>query len=394
MAEDVGGYFTLLEAGSRSGTFGVVRKAVDRRDGSFVAVKFVTGRSDELSQKVFERETRTLKELNHPNIIPYRASGIDETGTFYIVLSWVEQNLEDVLEGAGPWRSWDTLADQIAFPLIQALAYTHLKQVEHRDIKPKNVLVSSSGVPMLADFGIAKIRGDDEDTGNTNTVADWHSRPYAPPEINAEMRYVRDVYSIGVLLIQCLTEERLNTTDDVEAALQSIPLPPEIRRILETCLATDPADRPKNASDLLTALTNAQQRRRAVAAEATPKPIWLRLSRAATSAIAGAERVLEAQAVSHADLSGDVHATYFVDRESGQLQLTDVFLAGETWRFHVKPDLDGAVVVAARKLELEELERVRRRALLLPRRYSWDFRRPANIHASPGSDRRLLGGAG
>ena len=88
-----------------------------------------------------------------------------------------------MLDENGPWQSWDQLCKDIALPLIDALAYAHLKQVEHRDIKPKNVLMSASGAPMLAHFGIAKIRGDDEET--TNTVADWHSPPYAPPELNA-----------------------------------------------------------------------------------------------------------------------------------------------------------------------------------------------------------------
>ena len=155
-------------------------------------MKFVNSQTDELSHRVFERERRTLKDLSHPNIVPFRDSGIDDTGSYYIVLDWVEHNLDDVLAESGHWESWDRFANEIALPIVDAMAYTHLKQVEHRDLKPANILISSSGVPMLADFGISKIRGDDEET--TNTVADWHSRPYAPPEINADIRYVRDVY--------------------------------------------------------------------------------------------------------------------------------------------------------------------------------------------------------
>lgn len=387
MADEVGEHFTLLEVGIKSGTFGVVRKAIDRRDGSFVAVKFVNSQSDELSLKVFQRETRTLRDLAHKNIVPYRGSGIDETGSYYIILEWIDRNLDDLLEETGPWTSWDRLCEEIALPLIDALAYTHLKQVEHRDIKPKNVLVTAGGVPMLADFGIAKIRGDEEET--TNTVADWHSRPYAPPEINADVRYVRDIYSIGVLLLQCMSTTKLVSWTDVEQAVQSIDVPPDIRKILATCVATDPSERPKNASELLSKLVAAQKRR--VANVAARKPVWLRLQRSAANSLAGdPDRRPEAQAVALADLTGDVYATFLLNRDSGEPQRDSIFLIGETWRLGIKPDGDGAVMVSAKKLEFEELERYRRRALLLPRRYEWNFYRPANLTAAQDAIRDLV----
>ncbi|TDT78667.1 AAA domain-containing protein [Arthrobacter sp. AG258] len=379
MADEVGGHFTLLEVGSRRGNFGVVRKGIDRRDGSFVAVKFVNSQSDDLSLKVFRRETRTLGELTHPNIVRYRGSGIDETGTYYIVLDWVERNLDDVLKETGPWTSWDRLYTEFALPLVEALAYTHLKQVEHRDIKPKNVLMSSSGVPMLADFGIAKIRGDEEET--TNTVADWHSRPYAPPELNADARYVRDVYSIGVLLLQCLSKNQLTSLADVEHAVQGVDVPPAIRKILDACIATDPSERPKNASDLLGLLATAQKRR--VTTAASSKAIWLRMQGSAAAALAGdRDNRQEAQAIAQADLAGEVYSAFFFDRDTGEPQRDSLFIVGETWRFHIKPDGEGAVLVSAKKLEFDELERFRRRALLLSRRYQWAFYRPTNLTAA------------
>ncbi|MEV7123875.1 AAA domain-containing protein [Kitasatospora griseola] len=379
--DHVGEYFTLLEVGSRAGSFGVVRKGIDRRDGSFVAVKFVKSQADELSRRVFEREWRTLKDLSHPNIVPYRDSGIDETGSYYIVLDWVERNLDDLLSDAGPWLSWDRLAKEIAIPIVDAMAYTHLKQVEHRDLKPANILITSSGVPMLADFGISKIRGDDEET--VNTVADWHSRPYAPPEINADIRYVRDVYSLGVLLIQCMSASRLKTWDSVEQAVLDIDVPPEIRRILTACVSRVPSDRPKNASDLLAALTAAQKLYVANAAAASPKPIWLRITGNAATALAGApEKRVEAQTVVQADLTGDVHATFLLDRESGEPQRDSVFIIGDSWRFNIKPDADGAVMVSARQMELQALDGYRRRGFLLPKSYAWTFYRPANIEAA------------
>ena len=55
-------------------------------------MKFVVGSSDELSRKVFDRETRALRSLSHPNIVRFRDAGIDETGTFYLVLDWVDRS--------------------------------------------------------------------------------------------------------------------------------------------------------------------------------------------------------------------------------------------------------------------------------------------------------------
>lgn len=159
MAEEIGGYFTLLDVPPRnSGTFSVIRKAVDRRDGHFVAVKFITGQRDDLGERVFERESKSLRNLNHTNILRCLDSGIDDTGTYYLVLDWVDKNLDDVLKESGPWESWDRFAGEVALPLVDALSYTHLNGIEHRDIKPQNVLITDSGKPLLADFGIAKLR--------------------------------------------------------------------------------------------------------------------------------------------------------------------------------------------------------------------------------------------
>lgn len=373
-ADQVGENFTLLEVGARSGSFAVVRKGIDRRDGSFVAVKFVNSQADELSRRVFERESRTLKDLSHANIVPYRDSGIDETGTYFIVMDWVERNLGDLLAEEGPWESWDRLAAEIALPIVDAMAYTHLKQVEHRDLKPANILISTAGVPMLADFGISKIRGDDEET--TNTVADWHSRPYAPPEINADIRFVRDVYSLGVLLIQCMCASRLKSGEDVEQAVVDIDVPPEVRRVLAGCVARDPHERPKNAGDLHAALIAAQKHR--VASAAAQKPIWLQVTAAAAKSLAGdREKRKEAEAAIQADLAGDVHAMFVVDRDSGQPQRDSIFIIGDSWRFHIKHNRDGAVMVAAKEMDLVDLDRHRRRALLLPKSYTWTFNRSA-----------------
>ncbi len=376
MPDVIADHYMLLKVERRGGTFSVVRKAIDDRDESFVAVKLLSGQSDEVTRKVFNNEAKTLKSLLHPNIVRCRWAGMDDTDTYVLVLDWVERNLDDVLKTSGPWDSWDRLAVQIALPLVDALAYTHLKQIEHRDIKPQNVLVSDAGVPLLADFGIAKIRGEEQTTNQT--VAGWHSKPYAPPELNADIRYVRDVYSMGVLLIQCMTEEQLKDLAGVERALESIPVPPDVRRLLGACIATQPDDRPKNASDLLGALKAIQQRRHAQQ-QVAGNPIWLRLTKSAIRSLGGSDDARqEAIGKAQADLSGDVYASFFTDQASGELQRDSIRIDGEARSFTLKSDESGAVIVKAAELDFERLENHRRRALLVPKVFDWTFNKPAN----------------
>ncbi len=217
MPDVIGDHYMLLKVRTPQRHLFSGSQGYRRRDESFVAVKLLSGQFDDLTRKVFNNEAKTLKSLSHPNIVRCRWAGMDDTDTYFLVLDWVERNLDDVLKESGPWESWDRLSGDIAMPLVDALAYTHLKQIEHRDIKPQNVLISDTGIPLLADFGIAKIR--DEEQTTSQTVAGWHSKPYAPPELNADIRYVRDVYSMGVLLIQCMTKEQLKDLGGVERAL-------------------------------------------------------------------------------------------------------------------------------------------------------------------------------
>src|SRR4051794_30062053 len=83
MTEQVGKHYVLLNANKRAGGLSTVRKGIDTRDGSSVAVKIIVGSSDELSRKVFERETRSLRSLSHPNIVGFRDAGVTDTGSYY-----------------------------------------------------------------------------------------------------------------------------------------------------------------------------------------------------------------------------------------------------------------------------------------------------------------------
>jgi serine/threonine protein kinase len=370
MVETIAGRYVLLGDGARSGGQSTIRKASDSHDGAIVAVKLLTGASDDILSRVFARETATLAALDHPNIIQLRDSGIGEDGTPYLVLDWVQQSLADVL-ASGPY-SWEGMAEALALPLLSALAYAHLKEVEHRDIKPGNVLIRENGTPLLADFGIAKLRADL--SSSDWTVADFRSVPYAPPERDTSIPYVRDVYSIGVLFLQALASNRLREFVDIEPALEGAQLPPKMRALLARCIDPDRANRPKNGAVLLAEFKAAQES--AQASKATVPTVHLQLTQAATRSIAELFDLpdhAEAASVFLRDIGNDAFAEFRINRETGRFDPATVSLIGEACAYILKLDSSRPVmsVVSAREFDYENLEAMRRRAMPLRRLLSW-----------------------
>lgn len=390
MPEQVGKHFVLLDSDQRSGGLSTVRKGIDTRDGSFVAVKFVVSSSDELTRKVFERETQALRSLSHPNIVGFRDAGVDETDTYYVVLDWADRNLNDLIKDR-PWQGWDEFYDSLAKPLIDGLAYAHLKQLEHRDIKPANILIDSSGAPLLADFGIAKIRGDEQPSGEL-TVQNWRSEPYAPPELNAPAYYVRDVYSVGVVLLQCLSDSTIRDFPDVARALESVPVPPDIRSLLGACVDPDPTERPANGSELAAEFANSMRQR--VSRQVRPQnPLWLDLTRAAQEKLAGEPNNRgRAEAKFLEDLSGEVFAEFGRDRETRRRDRGAVYLYGAEYQYILRFERDSprCAVVSVRVSDFDQLEIRRRQSLALPAIFDWAVRRPANQTLAEQAQRALI----
>lgn len=390
MTELVGKHYVLLKADKRAGGLSTVRKGIDTRDGSPVAVKIVAGSSDELSRKVFERETRSLRSLSHPNIVGLRDAGVTDAGSYYLVLDWVERNLNDLLKDP-PWQGWDELYESLVEPLLSGLSYAHLKQLEHRDIKPSNILVDASGAPLLADFGIAKIRGD-EPQHSELTVQQFRSAPYAPPELDAPVPYVRDVYSVGVVLLQCLSDSRIRDFPDIKQALESARLPPDVRTLIESCVSLEPTDRPANGS-ILAAEFKKVARQQLARAQQPRNPLWLDLTRAAQTHLGGepADRDRAAARLQE-DLSGEVFAEFGSDRERLRRDRNMIILFGSEHRYTLKLDDSSPrmTVTAAPALELDILEGGRRHGMALPPIFSWVVRQPTKLDASERAKHTLV----
>ena len=183
----------------------------NRVDGSFkqtVAIKII--RSTALSSRaitLFEQERQILSDLKHPNIAGLLDGGTTDDGLPYVVMEYVEGIPLDAYvryQGLGIDECLD-----LFLQICSAVSYAHECLVIHRDIKPENILVTNDGQPKLLDFGIAKTFDDTAGVGGQEMELAF-TPSYASPEqiTGKKLTTVSDVYSLGIVLYQCLSGER------------------------------------------------------------------------------------------------------------------------------------------------------------------------------------------
>lgn len=247
----------------RNGGLAVVYLASDTETGESVAVKVFrsTGAPDDVIEESFRREVQALSELKHPHVIRIHDFGHDKgQGLHYLVMDWVAQDLKARFLSQDPhepaFADWDSYYEAVGRPVLEALAFAHSRGVAHRDVKPSNILVTPEGQVRLCDFGISKIRNF---LAPGVTLAHFASEPFSPPEPDdGSHSYSRDVYGFAVLSLCLLAAMPLKTSADVQRAIDTIALAPDVREVLRSCLhQDDPAERPPMASVLLAQLLKA-----------------------------------------------------------------------------------------------------------------------------------------
>ncbi|MBA3637674.1 MAG: protein kinase [Acidobacteria bacterium] len=259
-----------------SGGMGSVYLAQDLALDRPVAIKFIAPdkAADDASRRRLLREARAAAALDHPNICGVHEVIAEPDGRACIVMQYIEgQTLADKLR-SGPLDV--RLALSVATDLAAALEAAHAHNIIHRDIKPQNIILTSSNQAKLLDFGLAvhSLAGDHAGTDSTTTNlttpgAVVGTLPYMSPEQVAQrpLDARSDLFSLGTVLHECLTGQRPFTgpsSAEVASSILRHDPPPvsSIRRELnehhdELCrrlLAKHPDDRFRSAEELLGAL--------------------------------------------------------------------------------------------------------------------------------------------
>ncbi len=194
---------------------GVVYRAKHLETGRDVAIKVLREGpfAGEADLARFQREARLLGSLRHPSIVTIHDTG-RVGGTVYLVMDYIDGAPLDVHVSSNRPSPREIL--ELFAHIAEAVNEAHLRGILHRDLKPGNIRVDTSGAPHLLDFGLAKrLDGDADDPDSddsatmTRTGQFVGSLPWASPE-QAEGRVDAidlrtDVYSLGVLLFQMLT---------------------------------------------------------------------------------------------------------------------------------------------------------------------------------------------
>jgi len=259
MLSKLGKYKILGELGS--GAMGVVYRAEDPRLGRLVALKTtnaeVAGNPDLLLR--FYREAQAAAKLTHPNIVTIYE--IDEAnGVPFIAMEYLEgESLQKIIAER---RDVPILKKvQIVIDTCKGLDYAHQHGIVHRDVKPANIVVVTSGQVKIVDFGIARVGA----SSMTRTGVVLGTVMYMSPEqvhgMTADPR--SDVFSLGVVLYELLTYAQPFTGDDASAILIKIineppqPItkfipncPPALEQIIERALTKDREKRYQSAEDM------------------------------------------------------------------------------------------------------------------------------------------------
>ena len=236
------------------GAMGQVYKAVEPSLNRLVAIKVLPAKFQEDDDQVerFEREAQAVALLSHPNVVQI----IDkdrEGDLLYFVMEYVPGTSLDAVMSQRRLSLHEVF--RVAKSICRGLEAAHRQNIVHRDLNPRNVLVSEDlSVVKLADFGISRVEDVSllQGTLSTSEVS-LGSLYYMSPEQSdnmVEADHRTDIYSLGVILYEMLTGR-------VPVGRFSLPsqinneVPSDVDPLVLKCLEADPADRYATVTQVL-----------------------------------------------------------------------------------------------------------------------------------------------
>jgi serine/threonine protein kinase len=193
-----------------AGGFGAVYHARDLQlNGREVVVKVMLSDAarDEWFRKKFAHEIQALSRINHRGVVSVVDAGEMDDGNPYMVMGFVAgQSLRKAMKPNEPMPL--ARASAILRELSKALSAAHDKSVVHRDLKPENIMLNEPSPgeehPVLIDFGIATVRGDEEGGGQQTKVAGTYAY-MAPEQFKGHPSAASDIWALGVIAYEMVT---------------------------------------------------------------------------------------------------------------------------------------------------------------------------------------------
>ncbi|MCJ7543569.1 MAG: serine/threonine protein kinase [Phycisphaerae bacterium] len=270
-AQEIPGYRVMEKLGS--GAMAHVFKARQLSLDRLVAVKVLPRQLSESREYVerFYKEGKAAAKLNHPNIV--QAIDVGEAGGFhYFVMEYVEgHTLHDELLAHKVFSETEAL--RVIIQVAKALEHAHRQGLIHRDVKPKNIMITKDGRVKLADMGLARV-ADDAQAAQKEAGRAFGTPYYISPEqIRGELDidFRADIYSLGATLYHLVTgrvpfegpspqavmmkhlKEPLIPPDHINTTLSA-----GLGEVVEVMMAKDRDHRYASTSDLLMDLESIQ----------------------------------------------------------------------------------------------------------------------------------------
>ncbi len=260
----------VIERELGSGGMATVYLARDLKHRRFVALKVLSpALAASLGADRFLREIELAARLQHPHIVTVFDSG-DAGGILWYTMPYVEgETLRARLERERQLPL--DVALRIAVEAARALEFAHQHGVLHRDVKPENLLLTTDGSTMVADFGIARPWGEMSKLTQSGVVVGTPA--YMSPEQAAGERALdarTDIYALGCVLYEMLAGEMPYSGPNAQAVLarrlsEPAPslrttrdLPVAVERTVARALARTPADRYASAAEFARALQSVE----------------------------------------------------------------------------------------------------------------------------------------